>query len=146
MTLKPGEMTELPVTEIISRQTTVNLNNLNRQQVVNLFSNKETPQQVKLKLDQIVATQEQIASLKNTQQRTQQSIDALFQDQARLRENVKALRDTREEQELRSRYLDQLTKQETQLTTSRAQIEALRQDIATAESRLSELISTLAWQ
>ncbi|HEX4998972.1 MAG TPA: hypothetical protein VFY29_12150 [Terriglobia bacterium] len=144
--LKAGEMTELPVTEIISRQTNVSLTSLNRQQLVNLFSNKQTPQQVQTKLGQIVDTQEQIATLQNNLRLTEQSIDTLFKDQERLRENIKALRDTREEQELRSRYLDQLTKQENQITTARAQVETLKKDITNAQNRLSDMISTLSWQ
>jgi hypothetical protein len=143
--LKPGQMMELPVTEVISRQTNVNIGNLNRQTLTNLFSNQDTPQQVRAKLDQIVTAQEQIEALKNTMRVTEQSIDALFRDQERLRENVKALRDTREEQELRSRYLGQLTQQENQLAASRTQIESLRKDIAAAEARLSDMIATLAW-
>jgi DNA repair exonuclease SbcCD ATPase subunit len=144
--LKPSAATEMPVTEIISRQTNVSLNSLNRQQLVSLFSNKQTPQQVQTRLGQIVDTQEQIAAMRNNERLAEQSIETLFKDQERLRENIKALRDTREEQELRSRYLDQLTKQENQIAATRAQVEQFKRDIAAAESRLNELIATFSWQ
>jgi hypothetical protein len=143
--LKPGAMTELPVTEIVSRQTNVSLNSLNRQQVVSMFSNKQTPPQVQARLGQIVDTQEQIATLRNNQQLAEQSIATLFRDQERLRENIKALRDTREEQELRSSYLAQLTQQEKQITASRAEIDKIKKDITAAETRLNDLIETFSW-
>jgi hypothetical protein len=143
--LRPGATAELPVTEIISRQTQVSLNSLNRQQLLTLFSNKQTPQQVQTKLGQIVDTQEQIATLRNNQRLAEQSIETLFKDQERMRENIKALRDTREEQELRSRYLDQLTKQENQITSTRAQVEQIKKDITAAETRLNDMISTFSY-
>jgi hypothetical protein len=144
--LRAGSMTELPVTEIISRQTSVTLSSLNRQTLVSLFSNKQTPQTVQTKLGQIVDTQEALATLRNNLRITEQSIDTLFKDQERLRENIKALRDTREEQELRSRYLDQLTKQENQITASRTQVENLKKEITSTENKLNDMISTLSWQ
>jgi hypothetical protein len=147
VSLKAGQMTELPVTEIVSWQTSVNLSSLNRQQLVEVFSNKETPPQVRTKLGQIVEAQEQIWELQRKQQLEQEVIDTTFRDQERLRENIKALREnTREEQELRSRYLAQLTKQENQITTSRAEIEKLKKEITTAETRLAEMINNLTWQ
>lgn len=144
--LKPGQVAELPVTEVVSWQTSVYLSNLTRQQLVEVFSNKETPQQVRAKLGQIVETQEQISELQRRQQSEQESIDTLFKDQERLRENIKALRDSREEQELRSRYLAQFTKQENQLTASRAEIERLKKEVVAAETRLADMIATLTWQ
>ncbi|HEX4997302.1 MAG TPA: hypothetical protein VFY29_03700, partial [Terriglobia bacterium] len=144
--LKSGETRQLPVTEIVSWQTDVSLLSLDRQTLVNVFSNKETPEQVRAKLGQIVETREQIADLQQKQSLEQQSIDTLFRDQERLRENIKALRDTREEQELRSRYLGQLTSQENQIGQSRAEIEKLKKDVVAAETRLADMISSLTWK
>jgi hypothetical protein len=144
--LTPNQITELPVTEIVSRQTDVNISDLTREDFVNLFSNRETPQEVQTKLGQIVDAQEKIAEFRQSVSGTESEIASLFKDQERLRENIKALRDTREEQELRSRYLAQLTKQETQIDASRAEIDRLTKDIAAAENELAVMISKLSWQ
>jgi predicted nucleic acid-binding Zn-ribbon protein len=117
---------------------------LNRQQLVQ-FSGRETPDAVRTRLGQIVDTQEQIAALRAEMSTVQSTIDGLFRDQERLRENIKALRDGREEQELRTRYLDQLKRQEDQIEAGRARIEAGNREIATAQARLSELISNLTF-
>jgi hypothetical protein len=145
VSLAAGKMMELPVSEVLSRQTNVTLSNLTRAQLVQ-FSGKETPDSVRQKLGQIVDTQERIAALQTDATTTQNQIDTVFRDQDRLRENIKALRDTREDQDLRSRYLAQMKTQEDQLATSRAHIDSVNKDITAARARLSDLISNLTWQ
>src|SRR6185295_5319451 len=142
--LNSGQATELAVPEIVARQTTVVLGNLTRQQLV-LFSGKETPQAVRDKLGQIVDFQEQIATMRADIASTQNNIDSLFRDQERLRENIKALRDGAEEQQLRTRYLDQLKKQEDQIDAGRAHIESVNKDMNTTQNKLSDLISNLSF-
>jgi len=111
-----------------------------------MFSGKEMPQEIRTKLGQIVDLQEQTATMRADAKSAQERIDALFRDQERLRENIKALRDTREDQELRSRRLDQLSKQEDQIQSTRAQVETLNQEIDAGQKRLSDLIANLSWQ
>lgn len=142
--LNPGQSTEFAVPEIVSQQTTVVLQNLTRQQLV-LFSGRETPAAVREKLGQIVDIQEQIAAMRADLNTTQSGIDVHFRDQDRLRENLKALRDTSEDQQLRTRYLDQLKKQEDQIDASRAHIDAVNKDLAAAQTKLGDLISNLSF-
>jgi len=142
--LNPGQSTQLAIPETVSRQTTVLLGTLTRQQLVS-FSGRETPQAVREKLGQIVDVQEQIAARRAEVQTTQRTMDGFFRDQERLRENLKALRDSREDQELRTRYLDQLKKQEDQIDASRARIESLNNEVAAAEARLADLILTVSF-
>ena len=145
VSLAPGKMTELPVSEVLTRQTSVTLSNLTRPQLVQ-FSGKETPDAIRQKLGQIVDTQERIAMLQDDASMTQSQIDAVFRDQDRLRQNLTSLRDTREDQDLRSRYLGQLKSQEDQIAASRTHIDAVNKDLATAKAKLSDLISNLSWQ
>ena len=70
----------------------------------------------------------------------------LFQDAERLRENLKALANRREEQDLRRRYLDQLSKQENDIDQLRARTEEVKKQLEAAQARLSELITTLSWK
>ena len=142
--LNAGQSTTLPVPEVVARQTNLSLSSLTRPQLT-LFAGRETPQSVREKLGQIVDMQEQIAGMQADAQKTQSTIDTLFRDQDRLRENLKALRDGAEEQQLRTRYLDQLRRQEDQIDTARAHIDSVSREIATAQSRLSDLISNLTF-
>jgi hypothetical protein len=142
--LNSGQSTTLPVPEVLARQTNYQLSNLTRPQLT-LFAGRETPQSVREKLGQIVDMQEQIAAMRAEVQNTQSTIDSLFRDQERLRENLKALKDGADEQQLRTRYLDQLRRQEDQIDSSRTRVETINKDILSAQSRLGDLISNLAY-
>ena len=142
--LNPGQATTLPVPEVVSRQTNISLQSLARPQLT-LFAGRETPQAVREKLGQIVDTQEQIARMRADVQATQAGIDTLFRDQERLRENLKALRDGPEEQQVRTRYLEQLRKQEDQIESSRAHMDSVNREVTAAQARLSDLISNLTF-
>jgi len=143
--LSGNQEAQLPVTEVISRQTSVSLGTLTRNQLV-LFSGRETPAVIREKLGQIVDAQEEIARLRGELKTTQDKIEAVFHDQERLRENLKALRETREDRDLRVRYLEQLAKQEDEVSTLRENLDGLNKDIASAQARLGELIGSLTWQ
>jgi chromosome segregation ATPase len=73
----------------------------------------------------------------------QHEIDRIVDDQARLRENMKALRGSAEEKALLLRYTKQLDEQETQLETLRKKIqeEEARRDKANEE--LAKMIADL---
>jgi hypothetical protein len=142
--LNAGQQTTLSVPEVVARQTSISLTTLARPQLT-LFAGKETPQAVREKLGQIVDTQEQIATMRSQVQSTQSTVDTLFRDQERLRENLKALRDGNEDQQLRTRYLDQLRRQEDQIDASRARIDSINKEIAAAQSKLNDLISNLTF-
>jgi hypothetical protein len=143
--LNPGQATTLAIPETVSRQTRVTLTGLTRPQLT-LFAGRATPQQVREKLGQIVDVQEQITAMRGEVQTTQNGIDSLFRDQERLRENLKALKEGLEDQPLRSRYLEQLRRQEDQIESARARIESINRDIAAAQARLGDLISNLAFE
>jgi DNA repair exonuclease SbcCD ATPase subunit len=138
------QSTTLAVPEVLASQTNYSLTSLNRTQL-SLFAGRETPQAVREKLGQIVDMQEQIARLRSDVQSSQTSIDTLFRDQERMRENLKALRDGTEDLQLRTRYLDQLKRQEDQIEAGRTHIESVNKEIAAVQSRLNDLISNFAY-
>jgi hypothetical protein len=142
--LTPGQATTLPVSEVIARQTRVQLGELKRDQLT-LFAGRETPPAVRERIGQIVDAQEQVATLAADAQTTQASIDAMFKDQERLRENFKALGTGAQGQQLRARYLEQLKSQEDQIQTLRARVDTINKEIAAAQARLSDLIATFAF-
>ena len=74
------------------------------------------------------------------------NIEQVFADHERLRENLKALGDSREERDLRTRYLAELTQQEDTVKDLRAQSAALDQQIQQHEAAAAKLVSELAWQ
>jgi hypothetical protein len=143
--LPAAQSTQLPITEVLETRSQVSLQTLTREQLV-MFSGKETPPAIRERLGQIVDIQEQAAAFTNDIATAEARTISLFQDQERLRENLKALANRREEQDLRRRYLDQLSKQENEIDQLRARSEEVKKQLAAAQARLSELITTLSWK
>jgi hypothetical protein len=144
MPLPAGDSTQLPVSEILETRTQVSLQTLNRDQLV-MFSGRETPPVIRERLGQIVDLQDQIGGLNAEIAETHGRVETLFQDQERLRENLKALGGRRDEEELRRRYLGQLAKQEDEIARLRASEAKGSQQLNAAQNQLSELIATLSW-
>jgi hypothetical protein len=145
LTLPAEGSTQLPVSEVLETRTQVSLDTLRRDQLV-MFAANATPQVVRERLGQIVDTQEQIGAFANDVGLTRTKTDALYQDQERLRENLKALGNRREEQELRRRYLDQLSRQESEIEQLRAQTETLSARLSEAQNRLRQLVANLSFE
>jgi hypothetical protein len=144
--LAPGQVTELTPSEIVSRSTQVRLNNLNREQYVALFSGTETPRVLREKLGEMVDLQERIAARGAERSEAESKVTTMFRDQQRLRDNLMALRSTGEEQNLRSRYLVELSKQEDEILALRTRSEALQKEILSAQKDLADRIEKLAWE
>jgi DNA repair exonuclease SbcCD ATPase subunit len=69
----------------------------------------------------------------------------IFDDQQRLRENMKALKGSPEEKALLQRYTQQLNEQETRLETLRKEVAQLEQQSATAQEALDKMIASLSF-
>ena len=145
LALNAQQATALNVPEVVARQTRLALTSLTRPQLA-LFSNRSAPAQVRERLGQIVDLQEQLAAMRTNVQAAQSAIDATFKDQDRLRENLKALGDRPEDQQLRSRYLGQLETQEDQLAAARERITAITAEVAATEATLGNLITTFTFE
>ena len=73
----------------------------------------------------------------------QKSIDQIFADQARLRENVKSLKGSSEERALLQRYTKQLDDEETQLDSLRKKKQDLEAQQQLADVLLRSMIQQL---
>ena len=71
--------------------------------------------------------------------------DKIFDDQLRLRENMKSLKGSAEEKALLQRYTQQLNGQETRLEELRKEMERLDAEIAVAEGVVDKMIEQLAF-
>lgn len=140
VSLKPGEEKEFPVAEIVSRQTALSIRELDRRQLEVHFAGARIPPELRQRLQEIVAARERIASLQEQVQTLRQEIDSIFKDQTRVRENLRALGRSEEEQQLRSRYLSELNRQEDQLGRLNVRVQTLTGQIAEQEQALSQMI------
>jgi hypothetical protein len=69
----------------------------------------------------------------------------IFDDQQRLRENMKALRGSGEEKALLQRYTQQLNEQENHLETLRKESQRLEKQQESAQAELERLVQDLSF-
>ena len=91
----------------------------------------------------IVAQKGVVANLVAQLQSQQKSIDQIFADQGRLRENMKALKGSPEEKALLQRYTRQLDEEETQLDASRKMLKETETQRDKANAELDKMINDL---
>ena len=91
-----------------------------------------------------MGARQELERIESERQGAQSEINGIFQDQERIRENLKALGGSREEKAARARYLDRLSSGENALAGLRAQVEDLLRRIHKQEDDLARLISELS--
>ena len=79
-------------------------------------------------------------------QDNEKRIAALFEDQERQRENLKALGDSQQERGLRERYVKELTTAEERLASLRAEIERWTTERRKVEKELKERLDGVAYE
>lgn len=146
MSLGPGEEAAFPVQEVLSRQTTVALNQLNERHLQLYFSGPSIPRQIRERLQEILSVQRRVFDLRGSSQELDRRIQSLFSDQERLRENLKALGTGGEDQTLRRRYLSELNQQEDQLKELRDRFQAIQEEVRSEQTRLEQMIASLEWE
>src|SRR5207245_9522832 len=95
-------------------------------------------------LRRIVAQKNEVAKLQMQIEQRLKEISRIFEDQQRLRENMKALKGSAEEKALTQRYTQQLADQETRLETLRREMADLESKRQQAQAALDAMIQEVA--
>jgi hypothetical protein len=127
----------LPVEEVRAIQTDYQLANIDDAQIAVFTKNGTVTPEMAEALQKIAAQKAVVSKLEEDMENRQKDIDRIVADQARLRENMKALKGSSEEKTLIQRYTGQLDQQETQL-------ESLRKNIRDTEARRDKANDELA--
>src|SRR5262249_29121293 len=114
----------LPVDEMRTLETTYELSNINDDQIGLFLQQKTISPEMAEDLRKITAQKAVVAKLEDEMEARQHDIERIVDDQARLRENMKALKGSAEEKALIQRYTRQLDEQETKLDALRKTIES----------------------
>ena len=95
---------------------------------------------------EILLKKAQIGTLENDLRARQQEIDAIGADQARLRENMKALKGSLEEKALLLRYTRQMNSEEDRLAVLWKEIARLKGQRDSAGSELDHMIMEVSFE
>ena len=127
-------------------QTQVELNNITSDEVAVLLKNGEINSDIEQALRKILDQKAQVAQLNDEAESRGSTIASIYDDQQRLRENLKALKGSAEEKALTQRYTQQLSDQETRLEKLRNEKEDFEKKGEAAQGVLDKMIEDLAME
>ena len=140
----PSKTGELIVEEFTPQTSTAQLTDLSDGQIDALrIENRMTPGLEKA-FRQVIDQKNVVAGLRAQIESRQQELNAINRDQARIRENMKALKGSAEEKALLLRYTGQLNSQEDRLSTLNKEIADLQQRQTLEQQRLDATVQQVA--
>lgn len=144
LTVEPKKTATLVVREARPLETRYALGNLTDDQIALFLRERTINPGVEQALRRIVAQKNEVAKVQVQIEQRQKEISRIFEDQQRLRENMKALKGSAEEKTLTQRYTRQLADQETRLETLRREMADLEGKRQQAQAVLDTMIQELA--
>ena len=140
----PGlQITKFSVREMRESWERIMISNLTPDQIIILARKKYLTENTQNTLQKIVALKSEISNINRGLKTTQKERRQIFEDQKRLRENLRGLRQTTEEKGLRNRYVKRLNQQETRLEELRKREKELNQEFKTKQGEMNRMIGTL---
>jgi len=121
------------------------ITNLNSDEVKIFAQNRELSPELEKALRDVLAQKDAIANLDASIKSRQAQSTEIFNDQSRLRENMKSLRGSAEEKDLTQRYTKELGDQENKLETLRREISDLQSQRAKAQQDLDATIEHMSF-
>jgi hypothetical protein len=143
-TIEPKSTVKFTVRESRPLDTRFQLTNLTDDQIAIFLQQKSINPEIEAAFHKIVAQKDQVASLDAEIARREAETTKIYDDQQRLRENLKALKGSAEERALTQRYTQQLADQETRLETLQRESADLQTKRDQAQSDLDGMIENLS--
>jgi hypothetical protein len=142
---KPKTTTEFTVREENPRQTTYAIRNVTPEQITLWVRQKSIDAEIERALLRVVAKKNEIDELNKKIGALETDEKEIFNDQQRVRENLRRLGQTPEEASLRLRYIRQLEQQENRLGTMRAERTRLEEARTALQKQLDGMLEKLAF-
>ncbi len=143
--VEPQQTASLVVEEARPTQTTYSIDNLNSAQVALFVTTHSIDAGIETALREILAQKDAVGALETEKTSKDEETQKIFDDQQRLRENIKAFKGTPEEKPLLTRYTSQLNEQENRLDVLQKQIAELDARIEAGNDKVSAAILKLAF-
>ena len=135
-----GKTAELTVESVYPQETQYALTNLDSNLVAVLGRQQRITPQLRQTFDQILAQKVKVSNLDQQMIQRRQEVDRIGSDQARIRENMKALKGSAEEKSLIQRYTGELNGQEDRLAAIRKELEDLQSRRNDAAAELDRMV------
>jgi len=143
VSVAPGSTAELKVESYHPLDSSLALTNLNEQEVELLGSQQRITSAMREAFGAVLAKKNEIAALDVQMKARNKEHESINTDQARLRENMKALKGSAEEKALLQRYTRQLDQQEDRLATLQNELSDLTRRNEQAGQELDQMIQSI---
>ena len=140
----PKQAATLEIKESHPVETRVELTNITDDQLALMVKEGSVNPEIEQALRKILEQKDQVASLDSEAEKRGKEIDGIYNDQQRLRENLKALKGSAEEKALTQRYTQQLSDQETHLDKLNIEKADFEKKSADAQEQLDKMIEDLS--
>jgi hypothetical protein len=144
LSLEPKATATLSVRESRPLEARYELTNLNDNQITMFLAQKSINAEVEAAFRKIVEQKNRVAALNAEISQRDEETKRIYDDQQRLRENLKALKGSAEERALTQRYTQQLADQETRLETLQHETADFTAKRDQAQAELEKMIENLS--
>jgi len=145
LVIGPKETKSLPVQEAWQQPTSYQLTNIDSNLIAMFVRQNSITPEIEAALRRIIEQKRAIAVLSDRQKAWNTERDKIFQDQSRVRENMKSLKGSAEEKALLQRYTEQLNAQEDRVQALDVDLKKVATDLTNAREELERLITTLSF-
>ncbi|HLW43964.1 MAG TPA: carboxypeptidase regulatory-like domain-containing protein [Candidatus Acidoferrales bacterium] len=144
VSVKPKETSKLEVGESEPLDTRYEISNVTDDQITLFLNQKSISAEVEAALRKIVEQKNRVAALDAEISSRNNEKQKIYDDQQRIRENLKALKGSPEERALTQRYTQQLADQETRLETLQKETQDFQTKRDQAQGVLDNMIQSLS--
>lgn len=144
VSVKPKETSKLEVGESEPLDTRYEISNVTDDQITLFLNQKSINAEVEAALRKIVEQKNRVAALDAEISRRNDEKQKIYDDQQRIRENLKALKGSPEERALTQRYTQQLADQETRLEALQKETQEFQNKRDQANEELDKMIQNLS--
>jgi len=140
----PGKTEKLVIKESRPDYTSIRISTITDNQLKVLVEEKTIKPPLEAKLRDVMGKRKEIFDVEQEMKSRQQEMEAIDKDQARLRENMKALKGSAEEKALLQRYTRQLDGQEDRLAALKKENADLQAKQARLQAELDGMVQEIA--
>ena len=143
--IEPKSTATITVPESQPVQTNVQINNINSAQIAFYLQQRSISPEIEAALRGVIAQKARVAGFEAEAAQRKAELESIYDDQQRLRENLKSLKGSAEERALTQRYLQRLNDQETRLETIQKEIADFEKKQEEAQRELDAMIERISF-
>ncbi len=144
VSVAPKQTATLEINESSPLETRFEVNNITDDQLALMVREGSVNPAIEQALRRILDQKGQVAALESEAEKRDGEMTRIYDDQQRLRENLKALKGSAEEKALTQRYTQQLSDQETHLEKLRVEKEDIERKSGAAQEQVDKMIEELS--